>query len=631
MSATLQIVTINDVYEIDQLPAFSTCLQECKANGAHKTISTLPGDFVAPSLLSSLDKGSSMIKCLNQAGLDFACIGNHESDVPINHLHNRMRESSFKWINSNMEDFPLPADIKLPKYEIVEVVGEEGHTRRVALIGLCCEDRSVMKPGAFADCFIEPVLESGARWYKYLIETEKVDAVIPMTHQFIKFDREMAKQQVGYPIILGGHDHQPFNEEYGNCKVLKVGMDGARIGIINITWADAEAAAPTVTIAEKEAKDIARDPAVQATVDKCKQILVEIEQSCLCAIPSDVILSSVGMRLGTTSVGTFICTTLRKALSCDLCMCGSGSIRASKNYKGKKTFTYADLKAEMPFNTLISVVDIPGAVCKDMIEFTRGFALQSPPVAKGGFIQADDRCLWDRETNQVLEIDGAPIVLDKMYRVCLNHGMLDGLDDVKPIIDWKASRPVTDLNAHKDVEAAVDAKECIVSYFSRSLIFDILHSSAGKIKKIDADGDGNITRDELQSYLSAGREEGDMIITNMLVDNLFATMDLDNNGVTSMDEIQALSSDHMLNMVFAKIHDKDLLSIDDCLTDLESLSIGQDGISEEELADMKEKLKTAAILIDTDGDGFISREEYDKYLEGDHHKLVRERSKKIKI
>jgi len=628
MSATLQIVTINDVYEIDHLPAFCTCLRECKENGAHRTISTLPGDFVAPSLLSSLDKGSSMITCLNQAGLDYACIGNHESDVPIHHLHNRIRESTFKWINSNMEDFPLPDDIKLPKYEIVEVQGEAGHVRRVALIGLCGEDRSVMKPGAFGDCFIEPVLDAGARWYKYLIEKEKVDTVIPLTHQLIGFDRLMAQQQIGYPVIVGGHDHQPYNEAYGNCKVLKVGMDGTRIGIINITWADASTDRPTVTIGERNATDFVKDPVVQKTVQECKQILVEIEQSILCTIPPSITLSSVGMRLGTTTVGTFICSTLKKALSCELCMCGSGSIRASKNYMGRSTFTYADLKAEMPFNTLISVIDLPGQLCKNMIEHTRSFALLDPPVAKGGFIQTDDRCTWDRDTNQVLEINGAPIILDKMYRVCLNHGMLDGLDDVTPLIKWKAAAPATDLNAHKDAEAAVDAKECIVSYFSRSLIFDILHSSAGKIKKMDADGNGVITKAELKAYLAAGTSGTS--VTNMLVDNLFATMDVDNNGETSIEEINALASAHLVEMAFAKIHEKDMLSVVECVASLVRLSVEQGGIESAALAEMKENLKKAAVLIDTDGDGFISRAEYDKYL-AEHHARLRDSTKKIKI
>ncbi len=59
---------MNDVYEIDNMPHLATARRlEAErvepATGAPvaKTICVLPGDFVAPSLLSSLDKGMSMI------------------------------------------------------------------------------------------------------------------------------------------------------------------------------------------------------------------------------------------------------------------------------------------------------------------------------------------------------------------------------------------------------------------------------------------------------------------------------------------------------------------------------------------------------------------------------------------
>ena len=45
---------------------------------------TLAGDFVAPSMLSSLDKGAGMIDAL--IGVTHVCFGNHEDDIPIDEL-----------------------------------------------------------------------------------------------------------------------------------------------------------------------------------------------------------------------------------------------------------------------------------------------------------------------------------------------------------------------------------------------------------------------------------------------------------------------------------------------------------------------------------------------------------------
>ena len=70
----LRIVTVNDVYELELLPNYATC-RDRESKGAVKTIGTLPGDFLSPSLLSSLDKGKGMINCLNMAGIDYVCMG----------------------------------------------------------------------------------------------------------------------------------------------------------------------------------------------------------------------------------------------------------------------------------------------------------------------------------------------------------------------------------------------------------------------------------------------------------------------------------------------------------------------------------------------------------------------------
>lgn len=47
-----------------------------------KVLVTCGGDFLAPSLLSTIDNGATMIDCLNTLPVSHVCFGNHESDVP---------------------------------------------------------------------------------------------------------------------------------------------------------------------------------------------------------------------------------------------------------------------------------------------------------------------------------------------------------------------------------------------------------------------------------------------------------------------------------------------------------------------------------------------------------------------
>lgn len=55
----LRFIVINDVYELDDLPRYGTALKEAKRQQDSRTvvIGALAGDFLAPSLLSSLDRG----------------------------------------------------------------------------------------------------------------------------------------------------------------------------------------------------------------------------------------------------------------------------------------------------------------------------------------------------------------------------------------------------------------------------------------------------------------------------------------------------------------------------------------------------------------------------------------------
>eukprot|EP00961_Rhodomonas_salina_P130487 1756735-Rhodomonas_salina.1 len=90
----LRILFVNDVYELDNWPRFITAVNNLTVE-KENTIVLLPGDFVAPSLLSSLDHARGMIDCMNQVKIQYVCFGNHETDIPHSELIARIKESNF--------------------------------------------------------------------------------------------------------------------------------------------------------------------------------------------------------------------------------------------------------------------------------------------------------------------------------------------------------------------------------------------------------------------------------------------------------------------------------------------------------------------------------------------------------
>ena len=105
-AAKLRIVQITDVYTLVNFPKLKTLVEEKKteveAEGG-KCISLLTGDFLAPYLLSSFDKGVGMMSMLNKTPIDYLIWGNHEHDMAHEDVMNREKEYRGVWINSNMQ------------------------------------------------------------------------------------------------------------------------------------------------------------------------------------------------------------------------------------------------------------------------------------------------------------------------------------------------------------------------------------------------------------------------------------------------------------------------------------------------------------------------------------------------
>ena len=106
-SATLTLLTVNDVYEIAPvqgqggLAELMTLLRAERATATHH-LTTVNGDFLSPSLMSSMFKGAQMVALFNALGVDMVVFGNHEFDLEPEVIRQRMAESTFSWLGTNV-------------------------------------------------------------------------------------------------------------------------------------------------------------------------------------------------------------------------------------------------------------------------------------------------------------------------------------------------------------------------------------------------------------------------------------------------------------------------------------------------------------------------------------------------
>jgi len=233
----LQFIHVNDVYEIAPLAggreggiARLATLKAQYLQQNPNTFLTMGGDFLSPSVYFSLRqdgqpiRGRQMVAALNAAGLDFAVFGNHEFDIRESDLQQRLDESRFEWISSNVfqkkdasvapfsrtvEGKPLP----LPRYRILQLKDADGTEARVGLI-------SATLPFNRAEyVHYEEMIPAAQQLFDML--KDSVDAVVAITHQSEAEDIQLAKALPGLALIMGGHEHDMRFLKEGRIHIIK--------------------------------------------------------------------------------------------------------------------------------------------------------------------------------------------------------------------------------------------------------------------------------------------------------------------------------------------------------------------------------------------------------------------------
>jgi 2',3'-cyclic-nucleotide 2'-phosphodiesterase (5'-nucleotidase family) len=500
MGPSLRIVCINDVYSLENLPRLATLLrQQREAAPADRTLVTLAGDFVAPSLLSGLDAGRGMVDCLNRLGVTHVSLGNHEDDIATEELHRRIAEFSGTWLSTNVRGF----DAKLVPDEVVQL----GRVR-VGLLGVVMDDHAAYRRPPFGGAVVAPPNQTVIAEAQRLLREERCDVVIPLTHQSIKDDRALAGWPVSppFPLILGGHEHSVFLEQIGATWLVKAGADAEHAVIADLVWPDEKPIdgpdLPRTTVRLEKVAAYAIDPELRAVVDSHLAKVHELEQATLISLKPGEALSSVGARMRETSLGARVCSAIRDSLGAEGCLVNGGGIRANRDYAQR--FSYADLKTELPFDNPIVVARLPGRVVAEALAASRARA----PAESGGFLQVDDRMRVEDGTNKLLELAGAPLEDNRDYRIALVRDLFGGMDHQEPLLAFAKAHP----ERVPPIESGRDIKHVLVHAFSLELWRQL-----GGFARVDANQDGVVSEEELAAAVARVTEEAPSALAASLV------------------------------------------------------------------------------------------------------------------
>lgn len=483
----LRIVAVSDVYSLENLPRFATLVRAAR-DGCDRLIVAVPGDFLGPSVLSSLDNGRGMVACLNAIGVTHVTFGNHEDDVPHRALLARMTELRATWLASNVH----LRERELPDHDIV-TAGDA----RIGLFGVVLADPVMYRGVPFGAMLDEPNAVALAQVARLTGEAGCA-FVVALTHQAADADRTLARALRGKPVVvLGSHDHTPLDETIGEIHLLKAGSDATRAIVVDVVF---DGGPPTVTARLEPVARHPEDPAVRALVDAQMAPVRALTRATLLDLAPGEVLSSVGARAKQTSVGTLVCSRIRDMLQADACVFNAGGIRGARDYRDR--FTYGDLEAEVPFDNEVVIVAMPGRVLEQAIVTSRAAA----PSEHGGFLQVDDRVRLDGPA--LAEVAGASFSPDRTYRVALVRELCFGLDRIEPLVAFAKAHP----EAVPPPGDARTPKELLVRSFAIALWRQL-----GGFVALDVDRDGKVTTEEVAAALVREHRDASPMVAELVV------------------------------------------------------------------------------------------------------------------
>ena len=455
--AIVTILHFNDVYEITPVQAghvgglarLATVRARLKAR--HPGLLTvLAGDYLSPSALGTAKvngerlAGRQMVAVLNVVGLDWATLGNHEFDVGEAVFRQRVAESKFRLVSSNVTDkngAPFPGIVT----HAIVTVKAEGRTVRLGLLGLTIDSNK--QPWVQ---YTDPVVS--AREAVAALKGQ-CDAIGAVTHLALAGDQQVAEQVPDIDLILGGHEHENYVIRRGAqlSPIIKADANVRTVAVVTLRI-PGNGTRPTVTSRIEPIDDrIKEGPRTAAEVKKWHDLgwagfraegFEPDEPVATTPVPLDGREATV--RNQSTRLTVLIADAMRHEANTSLAIFNAGSIRIDDVLLPAGAITQYDVIRVLPFGGAVVRATLTGALLSKVLQ------IGEQNRGTGGFLHYAGITRDARG----FTIDERPIDAAGRYTVAISDFLLTGGEANLGFLT-RTNPDVNDLADLRDVRLAV--------------------------------------------------------------------------------------------------------------------------------------------------------------------------------
>ena len=322
------------------------------------------GDAYSPSLLSGLDKGKSTVDMLNAVGVDYMVLGNHEWDFGPEITRERVWQSNFTVLASNVidnEGLPVDGTVRTA----MEVVGPF----RVGIMGLVTPNvKDVSSPET--DQFLS-VMDTAKELAKEL-KGQGANLIVAIGHLDYVEDMELLQSGL-VDVLLSGQDHYHIFFDNGKDVWIDSGEDGEKVGVLDVhmksyikrgkkrfSW--------EADMRYVDTKNIKEDTAIASKVKSYEDLLGKELDVKIGETFSELDSRKKTVRTEEAAIGNLIIDAMREGVKAEIGLTNGGGIRAKKIYPPGTKITRRDILSELPFGNVVVKLELTGSQILEALE-----------------------------------------------------------------------------------------------------------------------------------------------------------------------------------------------------------------------------------------------------------------------
>ncbi|URZ04882.1 bifunctional metallophosphatase/5'-nucleotidase [Clostridium felsineum] len=349
------------------------------------------GDLYQGSAMSNILKGVPVQKVMNNIGMNFTTLGNHEFDWGLDTLNKvTMSGANYNIICSNLYQKNSDGSKGDRVFDPYKIVTKDGV--RIAFIGgITNETPNIVTPAYVSDKIFTDLATEINGVAKDIKDNNKADVIIAVVHEGEANLDNVVNKLSNVDAVFGGHTHTIEQKIVNGIPVINANHNGMGFADLKMTISDGNKISFSNTTSSYVALNNASgymasnpttDPEITQIVNDAKSQVGPTLNKILGTIPSDITRKQDVSPYGESALGNWVSDVIKNYGNADIGISNNGGLRTDLS---SRDVTYGQIYALMPFDNDIDTVTVNKAQLKDILEQAVGqFSDPSSSVALGG-------------------------------------------------------------------------------------------------------------------------------------------------------------------------------------------------------------------------------------------------------